>query len=297
MASTSAGSPGPGTTDSEGRGTEILVGVLLVAAIVAGVALLAVYWSGGQTQAEGALLSASLGCLTVAVGLWARHFMPQGPYREERPVLGSTADDRAAVAADFDAGERTVGRRRVLATLLVGAFAALGAFALSPIRSLGPAPLGDLRRTAWAPGRRLVDIDGRPVHRDELEVDTVITVLPEGFDRADEADSQTLLIRLAPGVLQAEEGRETWAPDGYVAFSKVCTHAGCPVGLYEAESHQLVCPCHQSLFDVAAAAAPVFGPATRALPQLPLEVDGDGYLRAQGDFPVPVGPGFWSWSE
>jgi ubiquinol-cytochrome c reductase iron-sulfur subunit len=85
-----------------------------------------------------------------------------------------------------------------------------------------------------------------------------------------------------------------WVPDGtHVAYSKICTHAGCPVGLYRAESQSLICPCHQSQFDVADGGKPFFGPAARPLPQLPLGVDEEGILVAQGDFPEPVGPAFW----
>ena len=79
-----------------------------------------------------------------------------------------------------------------------------------------------------------------------------------------------------------------------IAYSKICTHVGCPVGLYQADTHELLCPCHQSTFDVLDGARPRFGPATRSLPQLPLAVDGDGFLTAQSDFTEPVGPGFWN---
>jgi ubiquinol-cytochrome c reductase iron-sulfur subunit len=103
-----------------------------------------------------------------------------------------------------------------------------------------------------------------------------------------------LLIHAADSAVVTRAGRETWSPMGYLAFSKVCTHAGCPVGLYEHKTRQLLCPCHQSLFDVARGAKPVFGPAPRALPQLPLAVDVDGYLIAQRDFLEPVGPTYWS---
>jgi ubiquinol-cytochrome c reductase iron-sulfur subunit len=103
-----------------------------------------------------------------------------------------------------------------------------------------------------------------------------------------------VLIRVAPGLLQPKPGRATWAPEGFIAYSKVCTHAGCPVGLYQAESHQLLCPCHQSAFDVLDAAKVVFGPAFRALPQLPLAIDNEGYLVAQSDFHEPIGPSFWN---
>jgi ubiquinol-cytochrome c reductase iron-sulfur subunit len=117
-------------------------------------------------------------------------------------------------------------------------------------------------------------------------------VLPEG--EVGHADSQTLIIRVRPEDLQLAADRRDWAPDGVVAYSKICTHAGCPVGLYRAQAHELLCPCHQSTFDVLRGAVPVFGPAARPLPQLPLEVDDEGYLVARGDFPEPVGPSFWN---
>jgi ubiquinol-cytochrome c reductase iron-sulfur subunit len=75
-----------------------------------------------------------------------------------------------------------------------------------------------------------------------------------------------------------------------VAYSKICTHTGCPVGLLRTDDASLYCPCHQAQFDAARAAVPTFGPATRPLPQLPLGVDGRGYLIALGDFSQPVGP-------
>ena len=119
-------------------------------------------------------------------------------------------------------------------------------------------------------------------------------MFPEGVTEDERPDSQTLLIHVGSGVLRPREGREEWSPDGFVAFSKVCTHAGCPVGLYQEATHQLICPCHQSVFDVTDAATPVFGPATRPLPQLPLRIE-DGYLVAADGFDEPVGPAFWSW--
>jgi ubiquinol-cytochrome c reductase iron-sulfur subunit len=272
----------------------LVVGALLLVAMAAAVGLAILYVAGGQVQLEGVLLAAALGALAIAIGMWAKHFMPQGPVEEDRPVLQSSARERAAVAAEFDQGERTVLSRRVLVSMLAGAVGAIGAIALFPLRSLGPDVLPDLRRTSWKKGRRLVDESGRPIRVEELEVDGVITVFPEGVTEDEKSDSQTLLLRLEDGVLKPQAGREGWSPDGYVAFSKVCTHAGCPVGLYQAETHQLVCPCHQSVFDVTAAAKAVFGPATRPLPQLPLAVE-DGYLVASDGYQEPIGPSFWSW--
>jgi ubiquinol-cytochrome c reductase iron-sulfur subunit len=133
--------------------------------------------------------------------------------------------------------------------------------------------------------------DGTPVQASEVPIEGLVTVFPQGF--TDSASGQAILIRLPEGVLQPLPGREDWSPHGYIVYSKVCTHAGCPVGLYEAKSHQVLCPCHQSTFDVIRGAKPIFGPAAAALPQLPIEIDADGFLVATGDFPVPVGPVFW----
>jgi ubiquinol-cytochrome c reductase iron-sulfur subunit len=161
-----------------------------------------------------------------------------------------------------------------------------------PIRSLGPNPGTSLDHTAWGPGARAVDADGNPVKVGDLAVGGVVTVFPEGH--AGDATAQTLLVRASDSPIVTRPGRETWSPQGCLAFSKVCTHAGCPVGLYEHRTQQLLCPCHQSLFDVLRGAKPVFGPAPRSLPQLPIMVDGEGYIVAQRDYLEPVGPTFWS---
>jgi ubiquinol-cytochrome c reductase iron-sulfur subunit len=139
---------------------------------------------------------------------------------------------------------------------------------------------------------RVVREDGSPVRPDDLEPDGFITVFPEGH--TDAADSSTLLIHYrADQDFMPREGRGDWTVENIVAYSKICTHAGCPVGLYQAELGLLLCPCHQSTFDVLEWARPLFGPAARSLPQLPLALDDDGYIVATGDFSGPVGPGFW----
>ena len=168
----------------------------------------------------------------------------------------------------------------------LGAFAVLGAV---PFLALArkPAPRG----TAWAAGARLVDVDGRPLRADDVAVGGVETVFPEQHVGAPE--SATLLIRLQDDALRTRPDRIGWAPRGNVAYSKICTHAGCPVAIYRHESYQLYCPCHQSVFDVLDAARPLSGPATRALPQLALDVDAAGFLIARGDFTEPVGPDDW----
>jgi ubiquinol-cytochrome c reductase iron-sulfur subunit len=265
--------------------------IAFVLAILAAVGLGVVYAAGGQTQIEGALLAIALGGVGVGLALWAKRFMPDQLVTEERTQLvdEEARDELFATATE---GEETIGRRKLLGRALAGALAALGVAALFPIRSLGPAPGRGLKGTAYRGGGvRLVDPFGEPVAVDRLAIDGVLTVFPDGH--VDEEDGQTLLIHLRSGQLDPVPGREDWTVDDYIAFSKVCTHAGCPVGLYQEQEGLLLCPCHQSTFDVSQAAEPVFGPATRPLPQLPLALDDDGFLIATGDFSAPVGPGFW----
>lgn len=290
--------PGTPPTDASPQGSsrvvDVVVGLLLLTTIAAAAGIAFAYVDDDRVQIEGALAGVALGALAVAVGMWARHFMPQGPVEQPRPVLGSSSEERAAVIADLDRGERTVFSRRVLLGLLLGAVGSVGAVALFPLRSLGPDILGDLRSTAWQPGSRVVDANGVAVRTDRLPVGGMLTVFPAGVTEAQRADAQTVLLHVGSGVLQPVEGREDWSPDGFIAFSKVCTHAGCSVGLYQERSHQLICPCHQSVFDVTDAANPVFGPATRPLPQLPLRIEA-GELVALDGYDEPVGPAFWSW--
>ena len=89
------------------------------------------------------------------------------------------------------------------------------------------------------------------------------------------------------------EGREGWTVDGHIAYSSICTHLGCPVKLYEQQTHHLFCPCHQSTFDASRGSEVLFGPAARPLPQLAISVDEEGYFVAQGDFDEPIGPSYW----
>jgi ubiquinol-cytochrome c reductase iron-sulfur subunit len=169
------------------------------------------------------------------------------------------------------------------------------------------APLGGLLRnpntgnplgtTLWADGVRLVRDDGTPVRPGDQQPGSLSTVFPavEGGNRS--ADSPLMLIRLRPEQLldlHPRRGFEDYGYGDYVAFSKICTHAGCPVSLYEQETSRILCPCHQSQFDVTQGAKPVFGPATRSLPELPLAVDGEGYFIARNDYREAVGPTYWN---
>lgn len=259
---------------------------------MASIGLTVLYGFGGQPQIEGALIFVALGGISLGLILWGKHLMPQGPFVEEREPMHSSPEEREAFALDFFQSEEGIKRRTFLGRALLAALGALGVAAIFPIRSLGPAPGTSLFRTAWRKGSRLVRSDGTAVTAQDVQVGGLLTVFPEGH--VDAADSQTVLIRVDPNGFRPLPGRESWSPEGYLAYSKICTHAGCPVGLYEQASNRLFCPCHQSVFDVLRGAEPTAGPATRPLPQLPLEVDGSGYLRAQSDFDESVGPGFWN---
>ncbi|TML01658.1 MAG: Rieske (2Fe-2S) protein [Actinobacteria bacterium] len=258
----------------------------------ASVGLTVLYALGGQPQIEGGLIGVGLGSLALGFVWWGKHIPPAGPFVEEREPMASPTVERQTFEEDFARTEAAIPRRRFLGRMLLVALGALAAAAVFPIRSLGPKPGRSLFQTAWRRGSRLVTSEGAPVAATNLPVGGVLTVFPEGHTGA--ADSQTILVRVDLSTFQPLPGRESWSPDGYLAYSKICTHAGCPVGLYEQSSNSLFCPCHQSVFDVLEGAKPIGGPATRPLPQLPLEVGTDGFLRAQDDYSEPVGPGFWN---
>ncbi|CAN5529408.1 Rieske 2Fe-2S domain-containing protein [soil metagenome] len=248
------------------------------------------YLIGESAQVEGILLGLALGGMGFGVVGWATRLMDVPTSVEEREPLESS--DAAISQTEDTVGQDAVTRRKALLRLAGGASATLGAALAIPALSLGPRPGQSLEETKWTAGARIVDRFGNPQRPDDIPLNGIKTVFPSGFEG--EADSQTVVIKIEPELLDLPEGREDWAPDGCVAFSKICTHAGCPVGLYRAEARQLLCPCHQSTFDVTTGCTPVFGPAARPLPQLPMEVDEAGFLVALGDFPEPVGPSFWN---
>jgi ubiquinol-cytochrome c reductase iron-sulfur subunit len=274
-------------TASERR-AELIVLVCFGVTVLTGLALLVVYVLGGQTQVEGLLLTLCLGGIGLGIVIWAQRLMETRVHVEARHPLAS---DEAAIAGLDEALTEEAGfsRRTLLIRALLAAGAGLAAALAVPVFSLGPAPGPALFRTAWRPGARLAAAGSQPTGADQLPVGGVLTVFPDG----DESDpnAATLLIRVEPGLLQLPA--DGTVDQGFVAYSKICTHAGCPVGLYRASQHTLICPCHQSEFDVLAGASPVSGPAARALPRLPIQLEADGTFTAVGDFPAPVGPSFW----
>jgi len=261
-----------------------------VVSMLGSLGLVAYYLIGESAQVEGVLLGLALGGMGVGVIGWATRLMDVPTVTEEHDSLES--DDSAVEQTEDMVGQDAVTRRKMLLRMAAGASATLGAALAIPALSLGPRPGQSLEQTKWTSGARLVDRFGDPQRPEDIPLNGIKTVFPFGFEG--EADSQTVVIKIEPELLDLPEGREGWAPDGCVAFSKICTHAGCPVGLYRAEAKQLLCPCHQSTFDVTTGCTPVFGPAARPLPQLPMEVDESGFLVATGDFQEPVGPSFWN---
>ncbi|MDQ6732991.1 MAG: Rieske 2Fe-2S domain-containing protein, partial [Nitrospirota bacterium] len=272
-------------------GTPLVVFCFLVA-ILGGVGFLIFYWSGrNNTALLGGSLALFLGGMGVTLVVWARWLMSDKQAVEPRHALQSASSQREATAKAFCGGAHDVRRRRLLTWMGLSGAGLFGAMALSLMRSLGLSPDTSLYSRIWQGGQRLVTLDGKPVSLGTLQPGSTVTVFPE--DKIGNERAQTVLIRVKEDLLQLPEDRASWAPGGYVAYSRVCTHAGCPVGEYQAEQSLLLCPCHQSTFDVLRAAAPTGGPAARALPQLPLYADADGTLRAGGGFTAPPGPGFW----
>ena len=281
----SAHRPG-GRTERFAERTSALAFLLSAAAFLG---LAVVYWRGGQPQAEGVLLATGFAGLAYGLVTWGNHLLPQGPFEEERHHFG---DETQEVLFEEDLGRGyELTRRKLLVRTLVLAAGGLGVAAVFPIRSLGPKPGRKLLETPWRDGLRLVTDDGRLVRATFVPIGGLVTVFPEGH--AGSADGQAVLMRVEPGLIVPLPGRENWTPEGFVAYSKICTHAGCPVGLYQRETQQLLCPCHQSTFDVLHHAKRLFGPAAAPLPQLPLAITTDGFLQATGDFSEPVGPSFW----
>ena len=127
----------------------------------------------------------------------------------------------------------------------------------------------------------------------DLQIGGIEIVFPDIELPQLRADSPVLLVRMRPEDLQPVKGQEDWSVDGHIAYSSICTHLGCPVKLYEQQTHHLFCPCHQSTFDASRGAEVLFGPAARPLPQLAISVDDEGYFVAQGDFSEPIGPSYW----
>lgn len=249
-------------------------------------------------------LGITLGLFGIGVGAvhWAKTLMPDNEVSEERHLTRGSDEKRAAAIEIINLANQESGfsRRKLIRRTLYGALALFPLPGLIIFGDLGPNVNDKLRHTVWKPGTRLArDPNGRPIKASDVTIGSIYHVVPEGLMPGEhgyleeKAKAAVLLVRVDPSELIETEERASWSYQGIVAYSKICTHVGCPVALYEQHTHHLLCPCHQSTFDLVDGCKVVFGPATRALPQLPITVDAEGYLIAQSDFHEPVGPSFW----
>lgn len=266
----------------------VAIGLTFFVAALSVVGFTVVFWYNDNIQLEGIFIGITFMLLAVGLVMWSQHLLPEGPFAEEFPELQSGVMEEAKVLASLDRGQ--VGRRKVLIGSLGLAGAAITSSVASTMRSLGPGPYS-LRHTAWRGGKTVATLDNVPVRVSDVPVDSIIVVYPLGFTNSPEV--QATLIHLPPGLNRPLPRRSTWAPHGFICYSRVCSHAGCPVALYNHVDYELQCPCHQSTFNVLDGAEPVFGPAGGPLVQLPLAINPDGTLRSTGDFSGPPGPVYW----
>jgi ubiquinol-cytochrome c reductase iron-sulfur subunit len=309
------------------KNAERVVAALFILAFLAGCGFIAAYVSlevGTATIPKGAnavvaafrsnlALGSTLGIALLALGtgsmIWVRHLTPNIEIQEERHDLNSAPADRAAFQRSFAEGAAIsqITKRPLIRRTMLLATLPLALAPLVLLRDLGPLPQTSLRTTVWRKGLRAVTLGGlRPLTPADLSVaGSMITVIPEGYqdDQDALAKAGVILIKFEPGQLNVpttvvggvtvSSPNWTLADNTIVAYSKICTHVGCPVALYEQTTHHILCPCHQSTFDASAGASVIFGPAPRPLPQLPLMVDSKGFIAAASDFTQPVGPSFW----
>jgi ubiquinol-cytochrome c reductase iron-sulfur subunit len=270
------------------------------------------------TPIIGLLLGLSVYAVGAGTIAYAKRLLPHETAVQQRHVGGSAEIDRVTTTAILaDSGARSgIGRRSMIKrTAGVGA-GVLGA-------GVGVLALGGLVRNPWRGGANAAlwvtpwrsdngesvflryDAERLTLARPEdLAAGSIATVFPykrswsetEAHKALRASDSPVMLIRLRPdqaAKVTARTGQVGFNYGDFYAYSKICTHLGCPASLYEAQTARLLCPCHQSQFDMLEYAKPIFGPATRALPQLHIDVNDEGYFYAKGDFIEPVGPAFW----
>jgi ubiquinol-cytochrome c reductase iron-sulfur subunit len=276
-----------------------VVAWLLLAAAVCALAFTAVYVATtGDTQLLGLSLGMGLVLLAAACIVAGKLVVPQETSVEERgPLLDETQTEEVVELIE-DGGEG-ISRRTLLTAAGCVAGAGVVTALATPVASLGPT-LNGIHTTQWRRGVRLVDDQGRPYAPADIEIGSFYTALPE-HGEPERLDSGLLVVKLPPRYLHLPGQRRYWAPQGVVAYSKICTHAGCAISLYRYPTYQptsagpaFTCPCHYSTFMPGEGGRVSFGPAGRALPQLPLMIDSQGYLAAAGGFHEDIGPSWWN---
>jgi ubiquinol-cytochrome c reductase iron-sulfur subunit len=259
----------------------------------------------GHINALNFALGLTLGVALFTIGAgavhWARTLMSDREIADERHPLEASPEVKAKVMADFKQGakESALGRRKLIRNTMFGALALFPLSGVMLLRDLGPLPGTKLRHTLWSKGKLLVNMNtNEPLRASDVAVGSLTFAKPEGLEEHDEnfqteiAKAALMIVRIQPDNIKDKRELE-WSHEGIVAYSKICTHVGCPISLYEQQTHHVLCPCHQSTFDLSDGARVIFGPAGHALPQLRIGVNDQGYLEALGDFEEPVGPAFW----
>ncbi|MFJ6388827.1 Rieske 2Fe-2S domain-containing protein [Streptomyces sp. NPDC091972] len=259
----------------------------------------------GHINALNFALGLTLGLALFAIGAgavhWARTLMSDEEIADERHPIEASPEVRAKVHADFKQGakESALDRRKLIRNTMFGALALFPLSGVMLLRDLGPLPGTKLRHTMWRKGLQLVNMNtNEPLRPSDVQVGSLTFAKPEGLEEHDEefqteiAKAALMIVRIQPDNIKDKRELE-WSHEGIVAYSKICTHVGCPISLYEQQTHHVLCPCHQSTFDLSDGARVIFGPAGHALPQLRIGVNDQGYLEALGDFEEPVGPAFW----
>jgi ubiquinol-cytochrome c reductase iron-sulfur subunit len=282
---------------------------------------------GASNVALGVTLAVTLLAMGAGIIQWARKLMGDHEIVEMRHSASSSQEDREATVGILKTGleESGLGRRPLIRNSLLAAGGILGILPIVMLRDLGPLPGDKLDHTIWDMNtwtpeeqawwatqdrtlQRVVrDVVGTPILASELEIgdlvnaepEIVFATTPDGQPVVEGTDllvakskAAVILNRMDPDDIVSEQTRN-WSVDGIVCYSKICTHVGCPISLLERTTHHVLCPCHQSTFDLTDSGKVLFGPAARPLPQLDITVDDEGYLVARHDFDEPVGPSFW----
>jgi ubiquinol-cytochrome c reductase iron-sulfur subunit len=280
---------------------ELAVAVLLLLCGLCAAAFVVFYAVdaiSGNTQLLGLAIGLALLFLSAAFIVMARGVVVTEHVEEDYP--GSHPEEQEKVAQIVQEAGTPITRKKLLGGAAVVAGGALGAALIAPAASLGPALSSHvLLEAPWRRGRRVVREDNVPIKAADIERGTFYTGFAEGAPH-DLLGSPLIIVRLDPKNLKLPAGRAGWAPQGILAYSKICTHAGCAINLYRKPTFPpvepkpaFVCPCHYSTFDPASGGTVLFGPAGRDLPQLPLMIDRKGNLRAAGNFSGPPGPSWW----
>jgi len=264
---------------------------------------------GAMNVALGACMGAGAFLIGAGAIQWAKKLMPDVEVVQERHTMPSDAEATAEAAANYGRGRDESGfaRYKLIRRTLIGAMALFPIPIIVLLRDLWPTPAGSpspdqiLSKTLWKKGERIVtDATYQPVRAVDIPVGGLVSAAPADLMEVQEAEhtlnargkAAIILVRMDPSEIRSQQG-DGWDYQGILAYSKICTHVGCPIALYERRTHHLLCPCHQSTFDLADSGNVVFGPAARRMPQLPIGVDEEGFLIAMSDFQEPIGPSFW----